>query len=104
MTRIMLCLGALLSSGATAVQAGQAPVLRIEAGGRSATVEAVPLGVSPGAGYPASALAHLGGVLVAADGGMRAVLFGDTLTFWISSPYFLARGGVQPLASPAGSC
>jgi N-acetylmuramoyl-L-alanine amidase len=87
----------------TAAAQAQTPALRIEAGGRSATVEAVLLGTAPGSGYPASSLAHLGGELIATEFGVRVVVFGDTLTFWTASPYFLARNAVQPLARPVGA-
>jgi N-acetylmuramoyl-L-alanine amidase len=76
----------------------QAPALRIEAGGRSADHAAV-TGAS-GAAYPAQALAAMSAVLLPVHGGVRALLFGDTLTFQIGSPFFTARGAVHTLALP----
>jgi N-acetylmuramoyl-L-alanine amidase len=34
------------------------------------------------------------------DGGVRAILFGDTLAFQVGSPFFRARSAVQILANP----
>jgi len=76
----------------------QAPPLRIEAGGRSADLTAVT--AERGAGFPADALAAMGAVLLPAPGGLRAVLFGDTLVFRTGSPFFTARGAVHTLAMP----
>ena len=76
----------------------QAPALRIEAGGRSADLMAVT--AERGAGFPADALAAMGALLLPAPGGLRAVLFGDTLVFQIGSPFFTAQGAVHSLTLP----
>jgi N-acetylmuramoyl-L-alanine amidase len=81
----------------TAVQ-GQATTLRIEAGGRTSVVEGA--SIPGGIGYPVSALEAMGGRILAEVGGARAVLFDDTVTFWIGSPFFTARSAVHPLATP----
>jgi N-acetylmuramoyl-L-alanine amidase len=77
---------------------GQATTLRIEAGGRSTSFE--PAVVPGGTGYPAAALEAMGGRLAVIDGGVRAILFGDTLAFQVGSPFFRARSAVQILANP----
>jgi N-acetylmuramoyl-L-alanine amidase len=74
----------------------QQKTLRIEAGGRTTTVSAVT--TANGVGFPASALVHLGAGLIPTPAGLRAVLFGDTLEFWIGSSFFRARGSAWPLA------
>lgn len=76
----------------------QVATLRIEAGGRTSVIE--PASMPGGIGYPVAALEAMGGKVFAADGGVRAVLFGDTIAFWIGSPFFSARAAVHPLATP----
>jgi N-acetylmuramoyl-L-alanine amidase len=80
---------------------GQATTLRIDAGGRSTLVDAA---VTPdGLAWPAAALEAMGARLIAFDGGIRAVLFDDTLSFWIGSPFFRVRSTIHPLATPIAS-
>ncbi len=76
----------------------QATALRIDAGGRSTVIE--PAAVPGGIGYGAAALEAMGARVMALDGSVRAILLDDTISFWIGSPFFLARGAVQPLVSP----
>jgi len=75
----------------------QQKTLRIEAGGRTTTVSAVT--AAGGNGFPATALVNLGAALIPTPGGLRSVVFGDTLEFWIGSPFFRARGSAWPLSA-----
>jgi N-acetylmuramoyl-L-alanine amidase len=75
----------------------QQKTLRIDAGGRTTTIAAV--AAANGTAFPATALVNLGAGLIPTAGGLRTVLFGDTLEFWIGSPFFRARGAAWPLAS-----
>jgi N-acetylmuramoyl-L-alanine amidase len=97
----VLALHLLLTVLVPAGLAAQQQTLRIEAGGRSTTVSAV---TTPnGSGFPASALVNLGAGLIPTPDGLRTVLFGDTLEFWIGSPFFRARGSAWPLANAVGA-
>lgn len=78
--------------------AAQGPPLRVEAGGRTATFESA--AIAGTFGYPSAALRALGGRITPFDGGMRAVLFGDTISFWVGSPFFVRRAAVEPLVAP----
>lgn len=79
---------------------GQAMSLHIEAGGRAADIAAVH--AAGGTAYPTSALLAVGALVTPFNGGVSAVLFGDTLSFWIGSPFFLAHSTEQPLAFAVG--
>jgi N-acetylmuramoyl-L-alanine amidase len=74
----------------------QAPALRIAAPGASIEV--------PGAlhrgypAYPASALQAIGASVEETPRGVRVVLFGDTLNFEATSPFFVAGGRAVQLA------
>ncbi|HSJ07881.1 MAG TPA: N-acetylmuramoyl-L-alanine amidase [Longimicrobiales bacterium] len=80
----------------------QRPVLRL-GGEPPYAAEGVVLNGS--AAFPASVLQRLGFRLAATPVAMTAVLGTDTLTFWMTSPFFRAGGRVHQLAaavSPAG--
>jgi len=92
-----ILVGSLLLLPLTA--SAQAPALRIEAGGRTATIDSRPL--PGGRGVPAAAFTAMGAKVLPFDEGLRAVLFGDTVTFWTGSPFFTVNSKVVPLAAPA---
>lgn len=75
----------------------QSQRLRVEAGGRTATVDAAR--TEHGIGYPIAALEAMGARVMPVTGGVRAVLFDDTVTFRIGSPFFETRSTVFPLAT-----
>jgi N-acetylmuramoyl-L-alanine amidase len=77
----------------------QRPVLRV-AGEAPHAAEGVLLNGS--VAFPASVLQRLGFRLAATPGAMTAVLGGDTVTFWMTSPFFRAGGRVHQLAFPVG--
>jgi N-acetylmuramoyl-L-alanine amidase len=66
-----------------------------------ATVVDVPGVIVAGvAAFPVAALERFGARLLRQPSGTRAVLFGDTLSFQIASPWFRAGGAVHHLAFP----
>lgn len=78
--------------------AGQGTPLRIEG-------PAGPHSVAPSAtdvpAYPVAAVEALGGSVIPVPGGARLLLFGDTLVFQATSPFFRTGTGVHHLAFPA---
>jgi N-acetylmuramoyl-L-alanine amidase len=78
--------------------AGQGTALRIE--GPSGSVSVEPSGAGMPA-YPVAAVEALGGSVIPGPGGARLLLFGDTLLFQATSPFFRTGAGVHHLAYPA---
>jgi N-acetylmuramoyl-L-alanine amidase len=91
----------LLLSGATPPAGSlraQQPVLRVQAPERVHAIEGAVL--EGAAAFPAAALQSLGFRLVASVTGLTALLEGDTLSFWTTSPFFRAGSRVQHLSAP----
>jgi N-acetylmuramoyl-L-alanine amidase len=78
--------------------AAQITDLRIDAGRGVVTVPGVQL--SGSAAYPVNALQSLGAAVSSTAAGAAAVIFGDTLRFTATAPFFSSRRGVHHLAFP----
>jgi N-acetylmuramoyl-L-alanine amidase len=79
----------------------QQPTLRVQAPDRVHEVEGAMLEGS--AAFPAATLQALGFRLAASASGLTALLEGDTLSFWTTSPFFRVGSRVQHLAAPVHS-
>ena len=75
----------------------QGTPLRID--GPAGSVQVAPSSVGVPA-YPAQAVEALGGSVLPASGGARLLLFGDTLLFQATSPFFLVGRALHHLAYP----
>ncbi|MEX0892294.1 MAG: N-acetylmuramoyl-L-alanine amidase [Gemmatimonadota bacterium] len=78
--------------------AAQGTPLRIQGPAGSVSVEASP---TEAPAYAARAVEALGGSILPMAGGVRLLLFGDTLEFQATSPFFRTGSGVHHLAYPA---
>jgi N-acetylmuramoyl-L-alanine amidase len=95
--RRALLLGPLLAVLAAAAAAAQQPSLRIDGG---AAADIAGARVAGAAAYPDPALEALGFRLASTPAGLTAVLGGDTLRFWTTSPFFRAGAAIHQLAFP----
>ncbi len=76
----------------------QDPSLRLTGAEAEASVSGAV--VDGAAAFPVDVLARLGAVIDEDAAGVRALLFGDTLTFTIGSPWFRSSAGLHQLAFP----